>query len=46
MTNKRSGQFKFIYLYSTFYNTIVFRWFTESETQSLDPQVSTVASAF
>ena len=31
------------YLYSAFYNKIVPRSFTESETQSVNPQVSTVA---
>ena len=31
------------YFYSTFYNTIVSRGFTESETQSQNPQGSTVA---
>ena len=30
-------------MYSAFYNRIVFRCFTESEAQNLDPQVSTVA---
>ena len=32
-----------VYLYSAFYNEIVSRCFTKSETQSLDPQVSTAA---
>ena len=35
-------QFSFIF-YSTFYKKIVFRGFIESETQSLNPQVSTLA---
>ena len=40
-----SGSIKFntVYLYSTFYNQIVSWCFTEPETQSQNPQVSTVA---
>ena len=37
-------QFQFFYLYSAFYSTIISRCFKESETQSVNPEVSTVTS--
>ena len=37
------NQFNSVYLYSAFYNKIVSRCFTESETRSWSPQVIAVA---